>query len=76
MRAQMHQAAGAGTVGQRQIEQHSSLSRAFSELEDHEKRLRTLENERGTNILVRNWVIAGVVGIAAIFGLQLIRLVV
>lgn len=62
-------------IEQKQVAQHEALGRAFVEIDDHEKRLRVLENERGVHGLVKNWVIAGVVGIAAIFGLQLLRLV-
>ena len=39
-----------------------TMSRVFEALEDHNKRIRTIENELPILKLIRNWVISGVIG--------------
>lgn len=53
--------------------QHAeALSRAFEKIHDHEKRLIQVENDLPLTRLVRGWVVAGVVGVAAVVGMQVI----
>lgn len=56
-------------------ETRNGLNRAFTEIGDHETRMRTMENEMPTLKLVRGWVIAGVVGIMGILGVAILHLV-
>jgi hypothetical protein len=53
-----------------------SVNRAFSELSDHETRLRALENDAPSMRLVRGWVLAWVLGIVAIVCVAIIALVI
>jgi len=52
-------------------ETRSSVIRAFQEINDHETRLRDIEAEMPTVKLVRNWIIAGVVGMLGLAGLAI-----
>ena len=56
-------------------ETRSGLNRAFTEIGDHETRMRSVENEMPTLKLVRGWVIAGVVGIMGILGVAIMILI-
>ena len=57
-------------------ETRESISRAFTEIEDHETRLRTLEGDAPTMRIIRGWVLAGVVGLLGLLGGGLFKLVV
>lgn len=63
------------TVDQRIIDTHSTMLSMRDEWAkadtDKEKRLRAIENEMPTLKLIRGWVIAGVVGCAALLGTTL-----
>lgn len=55
--------------------QHAeALGRAFGILNEHEKRIIAIENEMPMTKMVRGWVIAGVIGIVSLLGLQVIGL--
>lgn len=56
-------------------ETRSGLNRAFTEIGDHETRMRSVESELPTLKLVRGWVITGVLGIIGIFGVAILNLV-
>ena len=45
-----------------------AVGRAFTNIEDHETRLRGIEADLPTMRLVRNWVIAGVIGCVSMVG--------
>ena len=53
-----------------------ALGRAFTDIEDHETRLRKVETEMPTMKLVRNWVIAGVIGCVSMVGVAVAGLVI
>ena len=53
-------------------ETRETLSRAFREVEDQERRLRALESEGPVAKLVIRWVIGAVIGIVALVGVALI----
>ena len=54
----------------------TALERAFGEIEKHNIRIVTVENEMPTLKLIRGWVVAGVLGVFAIFGTALVYLVI
>jgi len=56
-------------------ESRSGLGRAFVAIEDHEKRMRSMESEMPTLKLVRGWAIGGMATFAGAFGLAIIALV-
>lgn len=61
------------------IEAHQSntadaVTRCVAALESHDERLRHLESEVPITRLVRNWVIAGVIGVVALVGVAVIQL--
>ena len=56
-------------------ETRDGLSRAFISLEDHEKRMRTVEVEMPTVKLARGWAMSGVIGIVGVLGLAILHLV-
>lgn len=58
----------------RHEETKNGLGRAFSEIEKQGNRLTTIEGEMPTLKMVRGWVIAGVIGILSILGVQLTTL--
>lgn len=60
---------------QRHAETRDGLGRAFSEMEDHEKRLRVMEVEMPTTKLIRGWIITAVVGTLGIVGVTALKLV-
>lgn len=64
------------SLEQKHAETREAMSRAFLQLAEHEGKIRAVELEMPTIKLVRNWVIAGVIGVFAIFGIQVIRLAV
>lgn len=53
-----------------------SVGRAFIDIEDHEARLRLVENDLPTMRLVRNWVIAGVIGCTSLVGVAVAGMVI
>lgn len=53
-----------------------ALSRAFSDIDDHEARLRRAEADLPTMRLVRNWVVAGVIGCVAMVGAAVVGMVI
>lgn len=57
-------------------ETRNGVGRAFTAIEDHEKRLRAVEAEMPTVKLTRGWVITAATAIVGILGLALFRLVV
>ena len=60
-------------VEQAQVSHQEAIGRAFKSLEDHEDRISVIENERGVINLVKNWVVAGVVGIIGLVALAIAR---
>ncbi len=56
-------------------ETRTGLGRAFISLEDHEKRMRLIEEEMPTVKLARGWVVAGVIGIVGMLGMAMLHLV-
>lgn len=61
-------------VEQTQVGHQEAISRAFKSIEDHESRLMEIENERGVINLVKNWVVAGVVGVIGLVALAVARM--
>ena len=53
----------------------ASVNRAFTNLKDHESRIRIIESEMPTLKLAKGWVIAGVVGLISLLGIELVSLV-
>lgn len=53
------------SLEERHQETRDALSRAFSQIEDHEVRIRHVEKDAPVTKLVRNWVIAAVTGAIA-----------
>ncbi len=59
----------------RHAETRDALGRAFSNIEDHEKRLRQIEADMPTMRLIKGWVITGVVGCMGLVGMGVWRAV-
>lgn len=57
-------------------ETRDGMARAFSELTDHETRVRAIEAEMPTMKMIRNWVVAGVVGVVSMMGAALVTLMI
>jgi chromosome segregation ATPase len=57
-------------------ETRDSMARAFMELTDHETRVRAIEAEMPTMKMIRNWVVAGVVGVVSMMGAALVTLMI
>ena len=53
-----------------------AVGRAFTNIEDHEGRLREIESDLPTMRLVRNWVIAGVLGCTSLVGVAVAGMVI
>lgn len=53
-----------------------AVGRAFSNIKDHEERLREIEGDLPTMRLVRNWVIAGVLGCTSLVGVAVAGMVI
>lgn len=62
------------TLEQKHIETRDSVERAFTQIGEQEKRLRAIEIELPTLTLIRNWVIAGVVGCVALIGAAVFKI--
>lgn len=60
----------------RHAQTSDAVARAFTELKDHEDRLRSAESDLPTMRLVRNWVIAGVIGCTSMVGVAAAGLVI
>lgn len=60
----------------RHAQTSDAVARAFNEIKDHETRLRTAESDLPTMRLVRNWVIAGVIGCVSMVGVATASLVI
>lgn len=60
----------------RHAETRDGLSRAFTDIEDHEARLRAVESEMPTVKLTRSWTLRAVVGIVVVVCLALLGMVV
>lgn len=60
---------------QKHIETREALSRAFDEIKNHDGRLRSIEGEMPTLKLTRGWVISGVLGVLALLGVAIFKLV-
>lgn len=56
-------------------ETRTGLGRAFVSLEDHEKRMRLIEEEMPTVKQARSWLFAGVIGVVSIVGAAVVYLV-
>ncbi len=52
-----------------------SIARSWRAVEDHEQRLRAVESDMPTLRLIRNWVVAGVVGTLALVGVAAARII-
>lgn len=61
---------------QKHIETREALGRAFSELKDHDVRIKAVEIEMPTLKLTRGWVITGVIGIVTLVGIAATSLVI
>jgi chromosome segregation ATPase len=59
------------SLEERHQETRNALNRAFTQIEDHEFRLRHVEKEAPVTKLVRNWIIAGVTGIIGMAAIAL-----
>lgn len=57
-------------------ETRNAIGRAFSEIEDHEKRLRAIEEDMPTMRLARGWVIGGMAAIVGLLCIAIFKLVV
>lgn len=53
-----------------------AVGRAFHDIEDHETRLRKMEDDMPTMRLVRNWVVAGVIGCTSLVGVAVVGMVI
>lgn len=51
-----------------------TLARAFSDIGDHETRMRLIEEDMPTVKLTSRWVTAGVIGIVAMVGVTLLQM--
>ena len=60
----------------RHAQTSDAVGRAFTELKDHEDRLRSAEADLPTMRLVRNWVIAGVIGCTSLVGVAVAGMVI
>lgn len=56
-------------------ETRDGLGRAFVAIEDHEKRMRTIESEMPTIKLGRRWIFAGVTGSVAVLVAIIVQLI-
>lgn len=62
------------SLEQKHIETRQAIERAFSELKDHGIRIREVEQEMPTLKLTRGWIIAGVLGVFGVLGVQLFKM--
>lgn len=59
---------------QKHLETREALERAFKEIRTNDERVRVIEVEMPTLKLIRGWVIAGVVGCAALLGVTMFKI--
>lgn len=59
---------------QKHVETREALERAFKEIKANDERMRVIEVEMPTLKLVRGWVIAGVLGCAALLGVTFFKI--
>lgn len=59
---------------QKHIETRDALGRAFEQINAHDNRIRTVEQEMPTLKMVRGWVVSGVIGIVGLLGVALFKL--
>ncbi|MFA5630333.1 MAG: hypothetical protein WC997_02375 [Porticoccaceae bacterium] len=64
------------TLEQRHLETREALARAFSAVDENDKRIRAVEVEIPTLKMVRGWVITGVVGCTSLCGIAVFQLIV
>ena len=50
---------------------NAAIERAFTKINNHDERLAALEVQQPITVMVRNWVITGVVGVVGLLGTQL-----
>jgi len=60
------------SLEERHQETRDALNRAFTQIEDHEVRIRHVEKEAPVTKLVRNWIIAGITGLIGMVALVLV----
>ena len=60
------------SLEERHQETRDALHRAFTQIEDHEVRIRHVEKEAPVTKLVRNWIIAGITGLIGMVALVLV----
>jgi len=58
------------SLQQQYIETREAIARAFKAQEDHERRIREMENEMPTLRMTSRWVIAGVIGMICLMGVM------
>jgi hypothetical protein len=63
------------TLEQKHIETRDALSRAFKQIDRTDERVRIIEMDMPTLRIVRKWVMAAVIGIVALVGVELIKMV-
>jgi len=59
------------SLEERHQETRDALNRAFTQIEDHEVRIRHVEKSEPITRLVRNWIIAGMTGLVALLAVVL-----
>lgn len=62
------------SLEQKHIETRQAIERAFSELKEQDTRIREVEQEMPTLKLTRGWIIAGVLGVFGVLGVQLFKM--
>ena len=60
------------SLEERHQETRDALNRAFTQIEDHEVRIRHVEKNEPVTRLVRNWIIAGITGLIGMVALVLV----
>lgn len=60
---------------ERHVNSSEAIARAFTRIENHERRLVQLEVEVPITKMVRNWVIMGVLGVLSLLGAQVFTIV-
>lgn len=63
------------SLEQKHAETREAITRAFNQLDSHNIRIREVELELPTLKMVRGWIIAGVLGVFGMLGIQLFKMV-
>jgi hypothetical protein len=63
------------SLEQKHVETREALERAFKSLEQHNDRIHKIEIEMPTVKLTRGWVMAGVLFLCGIFGIQMVKII-